>query len=320
MRTPHSIIIDLRLASRPLLEIVQTSFRLSHKAALHALQDRQVRICGGVCVDPQRRVKVGQHIQLDAKPQASAKPGLPVIAKQIIVRYVDEHLVVVEKPAGLTTVRHADEVAAAGKRAKKFLPPTLVDLLPAVLARNGQQLKGRIRAVHRIDKETSGLVVLARTSEAESHLGKQFRAHTIGRHYLALVRGHAKDARIESHLIADRGDGRRGSSDGNEGQHTVTQVQVVEAIGDFTLVECRLETGRTHQVRIHLGEQGTPLCGERVYDRSLNGQPSPDGSGAKRPMLHAVFLAIDHPATGKRMEWCAKLPTDMRELMTRLAN
>jgi 23S rRNA pseudouridine1911/1915/1917 synthase len=95
-------------------------------------------------------------------------------------------------------------------------------------------------------------------------------------------------------------------------------VRVVETLGEFTLVECELETGRTHQVRIHLGEAGTPLCGERVYDRPLHGQPLPDGSGAKRPLLHAAFLAIDHPATGKRMEWQAKLPDDMSALIKRL--
>src|SRR5439155_24989716 len=107
---------------------------------------------------------------------------------------------VVEKPAGLTTVRHADEVESLGKRAKKFLPPTLVDLLPAVLTQQGERTKGRIRAVHRLDKETSGLVVLARTQEAERHLGKQFRAHTVGRRYLAIVRGQARAARLESNF------------------------------------------------------------------------------------------------------------------------
>jgi 23S rRNA pseudouridine1911/1915/1917 synthase len=222
-------------------------------------------------------------------------------------------VIVVEKPAGLTTVRHADEVQTLGKRAKKFLPPTLVDLLPGVLSSAGHRNKGRVRAVHRIDKETSGLVVLARTAEAESHLGKQFRAHTIGRRYLALVRGKAKDARIESQFVADRGDGRRGS--GADGQEAVTNVRVIESLGSFTLVECELETGRTHQVRVHLGEAGTPLCGERVYDRPLHGKPLPDASGAKRPMLHAAHLAFEHPGTGERMEWTAKMPKDMSELL-----
>jgi 23S rRNA pseudouridine1911/1915/1917 synthase len=79
-----------------------------------------------------------------------------------------------------------------------------------------------------------------------------------------------------------------------------------------------LETGRTHQVRIHLGEAGTPLCGERVYDRPLHGQPHPDASGAKRPLLHAATLAVDHPATGKRVHWQSEVPEDMQSLIERL--
>ena len=233
-----------------------------------------------------------------------------------MVRYVDEHIVVVEKPAGMTTVRHAEEVETLGKRAKKFLPPTLVDLMPAALARHGAAGKGRIRAVHRIDKETSGLVVLARTPEAERHLGKQFRAHTIGRRYLAIVRGEAKESRIESLFVPDRGDGRRGS--GANGQRAVTQVRVIERLGAFTVVECELETGRTHQVRIHLGEAGTPLCGERIYDRPLHGAPMPDCSDAERPLLHAAYLAFNHPQSGKRVEWQARMPKDMHQLIVHL--
>ena len=89
-------------------------------------------------------------------------------------------------------------------------------------------------------------------------------------------------------------------------------------LGEYTLVECRLETGRTHQVRIHLGEAGTPLCGERVYDRPINGRPLPDGSGAKRILLHAARLGFDHPTTGKRMSWESAMPPDMIEAIARV--
>ncbi len=216
-------------------------------------------------------------------------------------------------------MRHAEEAAEFGRRARRFLPPTLADLLPDLLARRSSQRKTTVRAVHRLDKETSGLVVFARTAEAERHLGRQFRAHTIERQYLALVRGRAKDARIESWLVRDRGDGRRGSSAApSEGQRAVTNVRVVEALGDYTLVECRLETGRTHQVRIHLGEAGTPLCGERIYDRPLHGKPLPDDSDIDRVALHAALLGFEHPATGERMRWTSTLPRDMTALVRRL--
>jgi 23S rRNA pseudouridine1911/1915/1917 synthase len=220
---------------------------------------------------------------------------------------------VADKPAGLTTMRHAQEAAEFGARARRFLPATLADLLPPLLPGAGQ-----VRAVHRLDKETSGLVVFARTAEAERHLGRQFRAHSSERVYLAVVRGQAKGGRIESNLVRDRGDGRRGSAATGQGQRAVTHVRVVEELGEYTLVECRLETGRTHQVRIHLGEAGTPLCGERVYDRPLHGRPLPDGSGATRPALHAAVLAFDHPVTGRRLRFSTPLPPDLDKLIRRL--
>ena len=191
-------------------------------------------------------------------------------------------------------------------------------MLPALIQEQTGRA-GRVIAVHRLDRDTTGLVVFARTPEAERHLGEQFRAHSVERRYLALVRGRASDATIESRLVADRGDGRRGSSPtGGDGQRAVTHVRLVETLGDFSLVECRLETGRTHQVRIHLGEAGTPLCGERVYDRPLHGRPHPDGSGIDRPALHAATLGLTHPATGKRLSWSSPLPRDMARLLDEL--
>jgi 23S rRNA pseudouridine1911/1915/1917 synthase len=235
-----------------------------------------------------------------------------------LVRFVDAHVVVVEKPAGLTTMRHPGEAAEFGARAQRYLPRTLMDLLPPLLPGRRGIKPGRLQAVHRLDRDTSGLVVFARTAQAEISLGRQFRAHSIDRSYLALVRGRAVTGRIESQLVRDRGDGRRGSSTAEKGQRAVTHVRVVEELGAYTLVECRLETGRTHQVRIHLGEAGTPLCGERIYDRPLHGAPLPDGSDAQRIMLHATRLAFDHPATGKRLSWNSPLPADMAALLQRL--
>src|SRR5205823_2955320 len=185
-----------------------------------------------------------------------------------IVRYTDAQVVVVEKPAGLTTMRHPEEAAEFGRHAQRFLPVTLADLLPQLLisAQRGkgpkQQRQNKrkhsspaapishshrgffIRAVHRLDKDTSGLVVFARTPEAERKLGKQFRAHSIERRYLAIVRGRARSGKIDTWLVRDRGDGRRGSSaEPGVGQRATTNVRVLEELGDFTLVECRLETG-----------------------------------------------------------------------------
>jgi 23S rRNA pseudouridine1911/1915/1917 synthase len=233
--------------------------------------------------------------------------------------YLDSAIVVVDKPPGLTTMRHAEEAAEFGPRGRRFLPTTLADLLPAAISQREGRPGSRVRPVHRLDKETSGLVVFARTPAAEGHLGKQFRQHSVERTYIALVRGSIADQRIESWLVADRGDHRRGSgSRGGAAKHAVTHVRLLESLPGYSMVECRLETGRTHQVRIHLGEAGAPLCGERVYDRPIHGRPAPDKSGVPRIALHAATLGLEHPVTGKKLHWQSPLPPDLAELWKEL--
>jgi 23S rRNA pseudouridine1911/1915/1917 synthase len=318
-------------AGRPVVALLKAHLRLSWTQARHLVEQRRVRQGPRLCRDPQCRVRAGQklRVRLDDLPAATtpSRAGSPLrhapVAlphPKIVLRYVDDQIIVVDKPAGLTTMRHTHEAAEFGKRGRRFLPATLSDLLPDVLASKGKG-HGRVMAVHRLDRDTSGLVIFARTPAASRHLGAQFRGHNTDRFYVALVRGRANSGRIESHLIGDRGDGRRGSTskaiDG-EGQRAITHVRVVEDLGNYTLVECRPETGRTHQIRIHLGECGTPICGERVYDRPLHGRPLPDASGAERLALHATCLSIVHPTTGKRMRWSVALPADMDLLLKRL--
>jgi 23S rRNA pseudouridine1911/1915/1917 synthase len=211
-------------------------------------------------------------------------------------------------------MRHPEERAEFGERGKHYLPVTLAELLPTLLGAPDR----RVLPVHRIDRDTTGLVVFARTRAAERSLNLQFREHSIERRYCAIVRGTPTLTRIESHFVRDRGDGRRGSArETGGGQRAVTHIRVLEEFAQFSMVECKLETGRTHQVRIHLGEHGTPLCGETIYDRPIGGSPLADGSGAKRPMLHAAHLGVEHPETREWMEWDCPLPGDMMELLER---
>jgi 23S rRNA pseudouridine1911/1915/1917 synthase len=234
----------------------------------------------------------------------------------IDIVYADAAIVVVHKPAGLTTMRHAYEEAEFGERGRRYLPKTLADYLPGLLGTP----RRKVYAVHRLDRDTSGLVVFARTPQAAQALAEQLRRHRIDRRYWAITRGVPTEGRLESWLVRDRGDGRRGSApaDVAGAKHAVTYVRVIERLGPFALVECRLETGRTHQVRIHLGEAGTPLCGERIYDRPLHGKPYPDDSGAARPMLHARTLGFVHPLTEEHLLWEAPPPADFLELLERL--
>lgn len=289
---------------------------LSWNQARRLVETRRVKLDGEICLDPARRLRAGVVVELLGKPAAPPRQH-----ELLTVRHLDEHVVVVEKPSGVATVRHPAERAWTARR--KALHPTLEDLLPGIIARTeGRRQKGqlpRLRAVHRLDKDTSGLVVFARTVAAERGLGKQFHAHTVTRRYLAVVAGHLGPQRIATRLVRDRGDGRRGSTDlPDVGKEAVTHVEVVERLPGYTLLGCRLETGRTHQIRIHLAERGHPVCGDKVYHIRPDGSVRPDTSRAPRLALHAAELGFTHPVTRDELHWTMPPPADLQAFLERL--
>ncbi|MEN6449171.1 MAG: RluA family pseudouridine synthase [Thermoguttaceae bacterium] len=295
------------------------------------LRSRRVMLSGNLCTDAGRRLRLTDVVKLLANAAAP-----PVREDDVRIRYLDKHVVVVEKPSGVTTTRHADERELPPRQ--RQLQPTLDELLPRLIAKReskappgnprGTTARGakgsragvrRVRPVHRLDRETSGLLVFARTAEAQHHLEQQFRRHTVQRRYMAVVPGDVAEQTIESRLVRDRGDGRRGSTNlPDAGKLAVTHVRPIERLGDYTLIECRLETGRTHQIRIHLAEAGHPLCGEKVYDKPLFQRPTVDKSGAPRLALAAVELGFVHPVTGELVHFETPLPRDLAEFIDRL--
>jgi 23S rRNA pseudouridine1911/1915/1917 synthase len=282
----------------------------SWSAVRRLIETRRAKVNGELCLDPARRVHEGEVIEV--LPRPAAKPKQPV---RVTIRHLDEHLVVVEKPSGVNTVRHPAEREWTERR--KALSPTLEDIVPRLIRQQeGRFQKGpppRLRIVQRLDKETSGLVVFARTVAAERGLGKQFHAHTVHRRYLAVIPGYVRAQTIRTRLVRDRGDGRRGSTAlPEQGKEAVTHVEPLERLPGYTLVACRLETGRTHQIRIHLAELGHPVCGEKVYGSRA------DTSGAPRLALHAAELGFRHPATGEEMRWTMPLPADLESFLSRL--
>jgi 23S rRNA pseudouridine1911/1915/1917 synthase len=175
--------------------------------------------------------------------------------------------------------------------------------------------------VHRLDKDSSGLLVYARTRDAERALQQQFRGRAVSRLYLCLAQGRVKSGRIESRLLPDRGDGLRGSAPpGSEkGKQAITQVKVLEKFPVASLCEVRLETGRTHQIRIHLAESGHPLVGERVYIRDFvarGGEPI----RSPRLLLHASELRFDHPIDGRRVSFQSSRTAEFRALVDVIAS
>ena len=229
------------------------------------------------------------------------------------VVFEDEHLLVVDKPAGL--VVHP----AAGNP-----DGTLVN---ALLHHCGGSLSGiggvaRPGIVHRIDKDTSGLLVVAKTDVAHEGLAKQFAAHSIDRRYLAIVAGLPKTTEgIVDAPLARSSTNRKKISiiEGSRGKRAVTHWRRLQILRDAALVECRLETGRTHQVRVHMASLGHPLLGDPVYGRS--------GKGSRellkrlnfhRQALHAAELGFIHPVSKHRLSFASGMPADMQELFTAL--
>jgi 23S rRNA pseudouridine1911/1915/1917 synthase len=276
---------------------------------------RRVQINGELWLDSARRLKVGDTVTVLEQSQRKIEH-----VDQIPIRFVDEHIVVVEKPAGISTVRHPAERDWLEERRLKV--QTLDDLtarqIGMQLPRHKHEPRPRLRIVQRLDKETSGLVVFARTVIAERNLGFQFAHHTVLRRYLALVPGDVQPGSIRSHLVRDRGDGRRGSGPQAEGKEAITHMEVSERLSGYTLLSCRLETGRTHQIRIHLAEAGHPVCGDRVYRGPLHQGPILDSSGAPRLFLHAAELGFEHPVTTEKMHWDMPLPLELRATLERL--
>ena len=278
---------------------------------------RRVQVGDAICSDEARRLKENEAVVLLEHPKTLPRTAHP---ERLVVRHLDEHVVVVEKPSGVNTVRHPAELEWSEER--RELDPTLQDLTQwAVAHQLGREARDipRLRIVHRLDKETSGLVVFARSVLAERTLGLQFRKHTVVRRYIAVVPGILSAQTIRSNLIEDRGDGRRGSTRLPDiGKEAVTHIAVEERLTGYTLLSCRLETGRTHQIRIHLSEAGHPVCGDKVYAKRSHGEVFEDKSGAPRLALHATELGFEHPATGDHLHWSMPLPGDLQKFVERL--
>jgi len=267
--------------------------------------------------DPSYRVKPGQEIGLTVPPAEDAVPQGQTIPLDIV--YEDADLLVLNKPAGM--VVHP----APGNPDQ-----TLVN---ALIAHCGDSLSGiggvkRPGIVHRIDKDTSGLMVVAKNDAAHQALSAAFARHDIERSYQCVTWGvpQPREGRIEGNIGRDSHDRKKMAVLKSGGKHAVTHYRVVKPLGDgAALVECRLETGRTHQIRVHLATLGHALIGDPVYGRvtpARRSRLSPAARAAAlafpRQALHAASLGFQHPRTGEMLSWRVSLPADMVELIEQL--
>ena len=289
-------------------------------AALPSLSRERLKVltkagaltCNGNAVrDPAIKVKGGERYTLalpDPEPAHNEPQEIP-----LPIVYEDEHLLVVDKPAGL--VVHP----AAGNR-----DGTLVN---ALLHHCGGSLSGiggvaRPGIVHRIDKDTSGLLVVAKHDKAHEGLARQFAAHSIDRRYLAILSGIPRQAEgtVDAPLARSPQNRKKiAIVSAGKGKRAVTHWKRLELLNDAALVECRLETGRTHQVRVHMASIGHPLVGDPVYGRGKSGHRKLlNQLDFRRQALHAAHLGFIHPVTKGRLSFDSALPSDMQELFTAL--
>lgn len=289
----------------PLDRVVRGLFGASWGKARSWIEGGKVRLAGVVVLDPTTRVRSGEDVELHDR----ARRPRPDELGDDQVLYVDAHLVLVNKPPGLSTVPYDERET-----------DTLDARVRAWLARHKlapRRARPNLGVVQRLDKDTSGAVVFTRTWLAKQGLSAQFRRHSVHRRYFAVVHGALGKRTIRTFLVENRGDGRRGSARGTpppDAREAVTHVEPLERLAGATLVACRLETGRTHQIRIHLAEAGHPLVGEKVYAKGFAGPII----SAVRLMLHAAELGFVHPASETPVHWETPLPEDMATLIARL--
>ena len=261
------------------------------------IEDGAVRVNGRVEIKPSYRVRASDVIEVSLPPPEDVSACVPPEDIAIAVLYEDDDLLVVDKPRGMTV--HP----GAGR--------TTGTLVNALLGRqmNLSGIGGPLRPgiVHRLDRNTTGVMIVAKTDQAHLRLAADLAAHRVGRHYLALVRGNI----VENEGVVDAPIGRHAVDRKRQavvagGRRAVTRFRTLERFGDYTLIEATLETGRTHQIRVHMQYIGRPVAGDPVYGGVR------DELGLAAQALHSAKVEFTHPATGRHMVFVADMPDDMR--------
>ena len=283
---------------------------LSRERVKALIAEGAVMVGGSLASSASAKVAQGTVFAITLPPPVESAAQPQDIALEVV--FEDAHLIVINKPAGM--VVHP----AAGNP-----DGTLVN---ALLHHCRGQLSGiggvaRPGIVHRIDKDTSGLLVVAKSDAAHEGLARQFADHSISRTYRAVCAGHPKPLEGTIRARIGRSDANRKKmavlpDDSSRGKHAVTHYKVLKDLADSSLIECRLETGRTHQVRVHMASIGHPLLGDPVYGRvPPRIRPILAAHDFRRQALHAAELGFIHPVSGQEMRFTSEPPSDFRTIL-----
>jgi 23S rRNA pseudouridine1911/1915/1917 synthase len=286
---------------------------LSRARVQGLIEEGRVDVAGKTASSASTKVAEGTAFRIilaAAMPAAAQPEDIP-----LTIALEDQHLIVVDKPAGMVVHPAVGNITG-----------TLVNALLHHCRGNLSGINGVARPgiVHRIDKDTSGLLVVAKSDAAHEGLAAQFAAHTVHRRYIAVCAGHPSPAEGTIDARIGRSDADRKKmtvlpNNSSRGKSAVTHYKTLERLDDAAVIECRLETGRTHQVRVHCASIGHPLLGDPAYGRTPRQlRPLLERLGFARQALHAAELGFQHPLTGEMVQFRSDLPQDMAELIDQL--
>jgi len=300
--------IPAALAGQRIDRVVAMLSGCSRADASAALAAGSVRIDGTVVVKPSVKVTEGQRVELSVDPIRVQLPPVADPSIDVRVVYMDDDVIVIDKPAGLV-------VHPAPGHAGGTLVQGLLARFPEIEGVGGDPVRPGI--VHRLDKGTSGLLVVARTEVSHGGLVEQLQDHLVDRHYTALVWGRLDTplGTIDAPIGRSRRDPLRMavSATGRESRTHYEVRSQYSTPAELSLLQCRLETGRTHQIRVHLKSIGRPVVGDELYGGARKTLPM------ARPFLHATDLNFDHPVSGERLHFHSDLPDDLQAVLAKLS-